>query len=298
MNKDIENQLKKINKSWRISSKSNFALEGNTLIITLDEVAVSSNMQNNEAAFEAWAICLRTHLPELIQNVVLRFDEKVECLDNPHFNRCLYRLDKFRKAYPWVIIDEKIEQSIPNYGSMNLLLNFPSSPALPAQKCKSEAALERMLVQTNPMKMDVIDHQMPIGVFREKVSKGIENIYMNSGHAALDLWGIKDDNLYLYELKKEDNERVGIISELMFYTNIFTDVRKGLISYPKDSEQCTLRHFQDFKNIITSNSALQINSIMIAPKLHSMITSNVINAINDSKYYKENNITFRAELLK
>ena len=136
---------------------------------------------------------------------------------------------------------------------------------------------------------------MPIGVFKGEVSE--DNIYMNSRKAALDLWGIKGGELFLYELKKVGYKPIGIISELLFYTNIFNDVRKGIISYPSESCKCTLRHFQEFRQILTRNEPLKINSVFIAPKLHPMITDEVIKTINDSEYLRDNKISLSIRLI-
>ena len=289
--------LKEKNKFWRLPSELSFALKDKTLIITLPQASLSQDMQNPTAAFDSWAIDIMVHAnkeeEKLVEKVRFELDESVVIADDDlHCNRSLYRLCRLKQSYnEWVELDKNIAEKIPSeYKDLDLVLNFPQGSSLPASAPDSEAALERKVVETNAIKMDVIDHQLPIGVFKGKVSK--DTAYMNIGHAALDIWGIKDEELYLYELKKEGNTPLGIISELMFYTNIFNDVHNRVIHYPKDADACTERQFDKFKEIITKEGELRIHSVFYAPKLHSMIDEDVLNLINKSKVFADNNIKF------
>ena len=43
------------------------------------------------------------------------------------------------------------------------------------------------------------------------------------GKSAIDLIGIRDDTLVLFELKKSGNRKVGAVSELLFYASVMRD---------------------------------------------------------------------------
>lgn len=57
---------------------------------------------------------------------------------------------------------------------------------------------------------DVIDHQFPVGIFHDKVSRTTH--YTTGGKSAIDIWAIKNDCLSVFELKEPRNRPLGISS--------------------------------------------------------------------------------------
>lgn len=60
---------------------------------------VAENMQTDGAAFEGWAICLKSWLPDEINRVSLTWDKPEK--NTGHYNRFLYRVWKFKEMYDW-----------------------------------------------------------------------------------------------------------------------------------------------------------------------------------------------------
>jgi len=65
--------------------------ERKELVITMTENGICSNMQTDSSAFEGWAICLKTWLPEFVNDVVIN-GKIPKNKNNLHYNRFLYRL--------------------------------------------------------------------------------------------------------------------------------------------------------------------------------------------------------------
>jgi hypothetical protein len=199
--------------------------------------AISANMQENKAAFEAWALILRVHLNAT--KVSLIWDKGVS---DVHTKRFELRARVFEKVFSgWFSAQET--EPFPRDGS-KLVLNLPSDHEARAQAReevitdpKSEADYEKVLVQSEDLKrfigLEKLDRQLPVGVFANAV-KGSTR-HFSGGKSAVDLVGLDaSSNLHLFELKRPDNNTVGAFSELLFYASVFScthDTARTRIEY-------------------------------------------------------------------
>ena len=56
--------------------------------------------------------------------------------------------------------------------------------------------------------------------------------YFTGGPSAIDLWGIAGDKgLFLFELKKAENKKLGALAELFFYSMVMNDVQRGVLGF-------------------------------------------------------------------
>ena len=224
---EILKLLQAKNKNLQLPSGMGFSIEDKTLTITMKEKGMIANMQTDASAFEGWAICLKAWLPELIDDVNIEREKSIDSSDQ-HYQRLLYRLDKFTTIYSWAHTTS-FKEEIDNFRKENgnVFINVPKSKASKsAAHC--EAQLERTFCQENKDKFDVIDHQLPVRLFNDEIKE--DNAITPKTY--LDIWSIKDTLLRIFELKLPTNTEIGIISELMFYVNVMTDVINGKITIP------------------------------------------------------------------
>lgn len=275
--KEILDVLKSTNPSLRLPSNMDFSIEKDTLHLGLSLKGLTSNMQTDDAAFEGWSICLKAWLPT-IRKVFIDSQDKIFPIGNEHYGRFLYRLSKFVEIYPWAeTID--FSEELDKFRKNNLVVNVPEREAKQNAE-HGEAQLERMYCLSNKCNYDVIDHQLPVHLFNQEVKKE----YSVTPNSFLDIWSIKDNELNIFELKLPTNKKVGIISELMFYVNVMTDIMNHNILIPTSSEY---RSFDNLYEMYQNKICAHINGIMLADELHPIILQkkeNVLAIINDGYF--------------
>lgn len=203
-----------------------------------EKFPVAQNMQNDGAAFEGWAICLKSWLADEIDKVHLTWD-KAE-VQNGHYNRFLYRVWRFKKMYNWFEYEDEAGD-VKNFifqfdGTRNNSGN--KEPNMKEKDCEEQ--VEHYIVEQNQnlfksrFNIATINRHLPVGV-KDKNGHSL----FTGGNSAIDLWGIGVDSIvHVFELKYikkqrgPKNTKVGIISELLLYVNIINDIRKGIIGKP------------------------------------------------------------------
>lgn len=263
------------------------------LTLTLSEKGLSANMQDNESAFESWALVLRFYLKDIIKTVTIDWDDSIINNEaNLHFNRFVYRLTRFVQSYEWA----QSKKAIPRLPSI-LVCNFPNGDAAKADEHKegSEGWIECKYVEKHEKEYEVMDHQLPVGIFRDKVSKTTH--YTTGQKSAIDIWSIKDREFSIFELKKPNNIVLGIISELMFYTNIIHDIMSHRIQFQKDAKMQkaideNYRGFRDFYNAYQNGTVNKINAVLLAKSFHPLIKPELLDFINESARFKYCRIGF------
>ena len=241
--------------------------------------ATYQNMQTDNAAFEGWAICLKAWFPDKIQKVELRWDIPSKEMQNPHYNRFLFRACRFEQLYDWFSIAEHNRREIDGFIKHFNNLRINSSNSEPAQKGNLENRTEWYFVNEPHLarqfkdyyETDNFNHQLHVGIKRGKDS------FFTGGQSAIDLWGRKDSTLTVVELKC-NNIMVGIISELFLYICITISLAKGEISTPK---ACVLEHeallFENIRNINTFHAE------MLADEFHPLLENKaVLSILNDN----------------
>ena len=269
------------------------------LTLLVKNEGLKANMQNNEAAFESWAIALKYYLKD-IETITIDWERDFSNGEDGflHYNRFVYRLAKFVQTYSWA----RSAKTIPAIPTM-LYCNVGTEEAASADKHSlgSEGWLECKYVEEHSMDYDVINHQFPVGLFHEKVSG--TTYYTTGRKSAIDIWAIKDDCLSIFELKKPGNKDLGIISELMFYTNILDDILSHRIMYEEESKNVKLavegdiRGFKKFHEVYEKGSINKIESIFLADNLHPLLSDELIDFINDSPRWKYKNISYKHKVI-
>lgn len=269
-----------------------YSLNKKNLTLKMLKHGLEANMQDNEGAFESWAIALKFYLED-IETVTIDWEDGV--VDNLHFNRFVYRAAKFMQTYDWVRLAKKLPE-IPTI----LVCNYPNGDAADksAHQPGSEGWLECDFVEKHKGKYDIINHQLPVGLFDEVVSR--TTYYTTGQKSAIDIWAIKGNEFYVYELKKEDNIPLGIISELMFYTNVMQDLFSHRIQFIDDAKfkKAIKENYRGFGNLYDAyrkGEISQINAIMLAKNLHPLIKKELVNFINDSARFKYCHIVFSTQ---
>lgn len=275
------------------------------LTIKLGKAAICDNMQNDAAAFEGWGLCILSRL-DSIKRVVVDWDEPSD--KNGHYRRFLYRLHKMMQYFGDIFtIEQSKRQSLDlfvkeYYNSNNLVLNYPKSKATKASNIKSkdsEAYIEARFLEDKIFDhfLDVADRQLPVGVFKGNISK--EASMFTYGHSAIDLWGIKDDALYIFELKKSTNKKVGIISEALFYLWVMSDTINKKFKYEIIGSIPQYRNFNRLYSAIEEERISKIRSVLLIEELHPLISKETLDLINSrlnrdnlemsTQYYKYEN---------
>ncbi len=263
------------------------------LTLVLSEKGLKANMQDNESAFESWAFVLKFYLKDIINTVTIDWDE-TSCINknNLHFNRFVYRLTRFVQSYDWAFSMKPIPQ-LPS----TLVCNFPNGGAANAEEHKegSEGWIECKYVEKYRKEYGIMDHQLPVGIFYDKVSRTTH--YTTGQKSAIDIWAIKDGEFYVFELKKPNNIVLGIISELMFYTNIINDIMSHRILFQKDAKMQkaineNYRGFGNLYNAYQSGSIQKISAVLLAESFHPLIKPELLDFINDSARLKYSRISF------
>lgn len=227
----------------------------------LSLAVVDGNMQDDSIAFEGWALALKVWL-KLPEEKVVELHWKDPSLERKtpeyaHYQRFLYRVILFKQAVSWFSISDeslslledsetlhptgslKNDQLKINYGKdsdRNIKPNyvFPLPP-----ETHTENDLEKFFtINTDPLfkclkvkeGTNNIKRQLPVGVFDGGVKS--ETRIFSGNSSAIDLCVLTEGGeTVVLELKKDDNRKVGGISELLFYSHVVRDVQSRKINY-------------------------------------------------------------------
>lgn len=185
------------------------------------------NMQADEAAFEGWSICLKHHLHLNIDNVVLSWEKPdiIAGTQQLHYNRFSYRVIRFQQMFNWfnIAYDNKNEiiefkKKLTGLGINTPLKESSKTSVKSAKEAQIEYSSDNLQLIKDKFQFECISHQLPVGVKKDNKS------FFTGRASAIDIWGIdKRNNLNIFELKY-NNKKVGIISELLFYSEVMYDL--------------------------------------------------------------------------
>jgi hypothetical protein len=285
-NSNLEIQ-EKIKKEFLLSNKRrnikiprgiNFSVADDTVKMKLSSNAVSSNMQKDDGAFEGWALILKRW--GNYQNVIISWD-KPDLIANGHYQRFLFRLKHFSQDFnSWFSIDKDCQLFLDDFKikqAEKYLLNIPSKRGDKVSP-NPEAILEDRFVNSDlrePL-MNIsnavsVYRQLPVGVFENKVSKSAS--IFTGGKSAIDIWGFnKSNELLVFELKADSNEKVGIISELYFYVCVLQMVRKQIFKY----ENC----LDENKHLLEIPTTKKIKAYFLSPTLHPLVDKKILKLLS------------------
>lgn len=281
------------NKSIKFPSgiKFEYYEDNKTLKLQMKE-GIIKNLQEDDAAFEAWVLVCKANLPDFIDYVILDWDKSYEPTEKNkckwrHFNRFIFRLDHFKRQYSdWFKI-ESLENGnrwgdlIKTKDWIKLILNKSSDNRSEVISEKLDMKLEKHLeeyfkregsykliskIREYGIEITKIKNQLPVGLFHDKV--GQKNYIFTGGKSAIDLYaeGMDYKSFNIFELKAESNVKVGIISETFFYASIIKDAIDGIIEWEYSK----------------SIKGVDVNAFFLVSKIHPLITDEVIKLLNVS----------------
>lgn len=283
-NLEIQQKIKKEfllsneRRNIKIPSGINFSIAGNTVKMKLSSNAVSTNMQKDDGAFEGWALVLKRW--GKYQSVIISWD-KPNLIGNGHYQRFLFRLKHFSQDFnSWFSIDKDCQIFLDDLEikqAKKYLLNIPSKRGDKVSP-NPEAILEDRFVNSDlrePL-MNIsnavsVYRQLPVGVFENRVSKSTS--IFTGGKSAIDIWGFnKSNELLVFELKADSNEKVGIISELYFYVCVLQMVRKQIFKH----ENC----LDENKHLLEIPATKKIRAYFLSPTLHPLVDKEILKLLN------------------
>lgn len=282
-----------------LPGNAQFFMEKNKIRIYLGVKSVCENMQENEAAFESWALAFKNWLGD-INEVSLEWDRPTN-INNGHYQRFLYRVCKFRELFSWFLIGASSQELLKElkliaYKDAKYIINFPSN-AQSEETNGTEAYYEHLFVDKYKYLLtsvadvyeDKIFRQLPVGLFKDRVNK--DTAIFTGGKSAIDIWGISKDSkrLSIFELKAPDVNKIGIISELFFYAVFEEDMLNKRFIYD-ESIICNrgINEILELQNFEHKN----IDAFILATNIHPLIDMKMIELLNQSFAQKQRNIKF------
>jgi hypothetical protein len=281
-NRIKENWFKESDKPRRpdLPADITFTIIGYDVKMHISANSVIKNMQDNTASFEGWALILKRW--GKFENVVLSWGEPVtdtkKELEN--YQRFLFRVEKFcAYFYSWFSLDSNASQYLLKLKTneiLTLYVNQPHPKRKPSDPKRPEGILENEFVNSilssdlmNIINARYLDRQLPVGLFFDDVHE--KNSIFPHRKSAIDIWGLsKKDELILMELKTENNNTVGIISEILFYCYFMDEVRKGRFKY-KLPVSDNLNEISVTKKVI---------GYLLSPLLHPLLDPQIITFVN------------------
>lgn len=269
----------------KLPSDIQFTIIGkNEVEMFISKDAVGKNMQEDKASFEGWALVMRRWGG--FDKIILKWEHQSFDKTKPvygHYQRFLFRVLNFSRDFAaWFFITPtcipfltylEIDENKTYY------LNRPSKDRCDENEPQGEegkleykyVCKEWSVYLKNEVQAEFLDRQLPVGVFKDpdvtitkKVSK--ENAIFARGKSAIDIWGIRDKALLLFELKADSNCKVGIVTELYFYCCVMRRVQKSKFKYEKF----------DVPNIDRIANTEKIIAYFFAPDLHPLINDQLL----------------------
>jgi hypothetical protein len=232
--------------------------------------AVLRNMQENVASFEGWILALKAW--GCIGKAVLDWQEPMDKTDG-NYQRFLYRVDRFRNLFPWFsVVRENLLNDSKLLKTNKLVLNGPTRIAKVPDQHSREAEIEKNLAESEWLKSEFhlvkTGRQFPVGLFTESVAN--KNKVFTGGKSAIDLVGIdKNSELWVFELKAEGNQSLGILSELLFYTSMMADLANGIFSYEDNNSAAPEGRLHPSEVV----GVKKIHGSLIASKFHPLLSN-------------------------
>lgn len=248
--------------------------------IHLTSAAIQANMQTNAAAFEGWALALKRWAGANKVGLFWPAVEPVEGKLPPHYERFLYRAQRFADLFPeWFWLDGDTTGSAAlgsdGYRVLNVAgdrTHLSASHVCEPGEWTNENQMECFLRQ-DPAFADHFgfrngyrtDQQFPVGLFRTPEPSGNERIFPG-GKGAIDLVCADGERFWVFELKAGKNIPVGTISELIFYASVIRDAALGHFQFA--STRAAGNH-------VTGDDVLkakEVVAVMLGDKLHPLLS--------------------------
>lgn len=291
----------------QVSEKLNVGGDSQYPIIKIEHP--ESNMQTDFACFESIAIVAKAKCN--YKKITLDFEPidwtgklKNLCSEQAHYMRFLFRLWKFTDAFDWAEITEDkrgiVEQFKSAFNSAELVTNIPEKQSTFNKKKGMEHTIENFFAKKEygqayfkdlfynktGTRLESVFNQFPNGLFDGEVA-GKHRIFP-TGY--FDIWGINNSGeLCLFELKKDDgNNKLGLLSELLFYATYAHDVLLGTTAMPESEK--TFRGYPEMKKLVRSGK--KVNAYFLVGKIHPSISANKDGILKILNAYRPGQIEF------
>ncbi len=322
--KDILKELRNISHNNRIKLPRDidFEFEGNTLTMLLKKEAIgvyysdskgkpnATNMQEDLAAFEGWAIVIKANWnTECNYKVVIDIpDHEIAELPDPkdvfirrivpeiasgHYGRFLFRARKFSEEFEWFGLSDKISKCAEKYDL--LLEEYECTNHLPDKEAgdnnrgaeiRAEASFNE-----NPVEIEKLSDKQVLGTVYRQLGTWLESKdgsiqFLTDGHSAIDLWNITNNTLNLFELKSvtrtNKNDKVGIITELFMYMEYCHDMfLKNSRFVPKGWEKDNASG-RGYGELVKADIE-RIRGYFLANKFHPLLTEKAVDLLNTNQ---------------
>jgi len=279
--KDTFNKEVNIPNNLRLPSDIEFEIRENSVEMRLSATAVRKNMQEDKASFEGWALVLRRW--GKFDKVILSWNRPSfdpESSAEAHYQRFLFRVDNFSWNFrSWFSVSAGCLNYLTDL-KINDASNYYLSPPYNERDKKDVQGTESILEYQFSLgdwkdalksltNADYLNRQLPVGVFNRPVSNKTRILPKNK--SAIDVWGIsKTNELLIFELKAEGNNKIGIITELYFYCCVMQRIQKGQFKYEK----------YDVVNLDRIAKTKKIKAYFFAPALHPLIDKALVDLLN------------------
>lgn len=279
--KDAFNAEVNIPNNLRLPSDIEFEIRGNNVEMLLTGAAVGKNMQEDKASFEGWALVLKRW--GKFDQVFLSWDRPSldpESSAEAHYQRFLFRVDNFSWHFKsWFSVSASCQKLLTDIKIDDVTDYYLSPPYNERDKNDvqgTESILEYQYslgdwkdALKSVTNADYLNRQLPVGVFHKPVSNKTRILPKNK--SAIDIWGIsKSEELLVFELKTQRNNKVGIITELYFYSCVMNRIRKGQFRYEK----------YNVLNLDRIAKTKKIKAYFFAPALHPLIDKTLVDYLN------------------
>ena len=279
--KDAFTKEVNIPNNLRLPRDIEFEIRGNNVEMRLSANAVGKNMQEDKASFEGWALVLMRW--GKFDKVFLSWNRPSfdpESSAEAHYQRFLFRVENFSWNFSsWFSVMASCQKLLTDIKIDDVTDYYLSPPYNERDKNNvlgKESVLEYQFslgdwkdALKSATNADYLNRQLPVGVFNKPVSNKTRILPKNK--SAIDIWGIsKANELLLFELKAEGNNKMGIITELYFYGCVMNRVQKGQFRYEK----------YDVLNIDRIAKTKRIKAYFFAPALHPLIDKALVDYLN------------------
>jgi hypothetical protein len=251
------------------------------------------NMQSDATCFEALALIYKCALSKKIEKVEIGFnhynsDTIGKGAKKYSYNRFLYRLDLFQRAFPdWVMLTEKAGAERDAFVSM--LVSQSPSNNIPERKAEFkeskgiEHVIENKLARTkngqeylsqlyqdetkdkNNILPFSIYNQLPCGLFNCGISEKPKEEKRIFPTGFFDIWGLDDKkNFCIFELKKDEkNEHLGVISQLFFYAAYSQDILLNKDRLHQKNSRKNYRGYNELYDAIINSEVLSVKAVFL-----------------------------------
>lgn len=299
--------------------KFEFIADNNTIQMTMRPKYAGlgknpGNMQEDNAAFEAWALYLHVHCGYNVCLALSEYKPVAEYYSDMnfvpgHYNRFLYRVHKFLNQFSdWFSCDSRLKIRVDEYAQHLFYSGTTFTNNIPNHEAGSnkhseiriEEALsgvkENVLIQLAEQEgvhlhSGEIYRQLPVGLFRRECAR--KNREFTGGKSAIDLWAPAGDCLSIFELKCQ-NPKLGIITELFFYANYINDMfieENSFAPYkykPDSSTDRPRKYYRGYEHL-AKKTFYSVTAFFLADVYHPLFTSDILNEMNRGA----GNITYR-----